>query len=531
MLQRASQAALYEMYIARALRQAGRLTEAEVTDQASLSALESFRKSAPGNFNLVDSMAWVHRMAASDHLQQRRPAQAARSQLRAAQVMADELRRDPLSPQADVDLTGIISWAKTHLQPAVEKLGDTEVTGLLAQLQKVRPRLDASKAPPGLAAAPDPAKARVPMKGPLIRGDWKHLELASLLEAVPSLAQPVADLKEKQWREKAARTMALPFYDDAQLVELDVYDAKGRPGVAAMLVSGGEFKFQSTGASQQIHDFNAAHNLMLRTETQARHYLRYFMAMIEGVDDQFLLVDRPSDLLWRPGVSASTMTQAERLIEPWHFARHDDGSWTAQGSMQYAAHLFLAKLRLTRDGKVQMQVDQPVTNALPLSTVRFEKGIRVLDTLASLAFTRDEAVKARQWKAAGNASKTIVDGKRARFERTELAKQLPEELLKLSWYRLLSGEAQAALDATTEGLELSAGNLSLQTNRAHALLLLGRDSEAMALYREHIGKRVGGSASKLWQDEILNDLAKFKEYGLIDLRFDAVRSLMQEASK
>jgi hypothetical protein len=63
------------------------------------------------------------------------------------------------------------------------------------------------------------------------------------------------------------------------------------------------------------------------------------------------------------------------------------------------------------------------------------------------------------------------------------------------------------------------------------LLLLGRESEAMALYREHIGKRVGDSASKLWQEEILDDLAQFKKFGLVDPRFAAVRALMEGASK
>lgn len=520
MFERAENTAFYDLFISRSLRKLGRLAEANRTDQAALTALEAARKASPNDFRLVDSIAWVHRMAASDHLEQGRLIEALQSQLRAARAVADELRRDPLSRPADEALNLIVTYASNQLQPAVKKAGDDESKRLLAEFEKVRPHVVVTS-----------AEERPRLLAPLLPGDWQHQDLSALVETLPKLAASLKALEQQGWRPLSARSLRLPFYDNASLVELDVQDTSGTPGIAALLVDGDTPIFQLKGASTPIHEFNRTHNLMLRTEPQARQYLRYFLSGFGGEFGLFRPIDTPSDLLWTGAATAAIKASIERRIEPWRFARGDDGTWTAQGTMQYAGNVFLTKVSLDRSGNVTMHRDRPLTEALPLATVHYDKGARIYDVAPALTFTRNEAVKAKRWKAAADALQAWIDTRRQRLEKAQWAKHLPDDLLPLSWYRLLSGEPQQALEAAQFGLNLSPDDLTLQTNRAHALLLLGRQAEAMALYREHMGKRVAGPTSRLWQEEILDDLARFKRQGLSDPRFDAVKALMEGAGR
>jgi predicted Zn-dependent protease len=56
-------------------------------------------------------------------------------------------------------------------------------------------------------------------------------------------------------------------------------------------------------------------------------------------------------------------------------------------------------------------------------------------------------------------------------------------------------------------------DLSIETNRAHALMFMGHDEEAKALYLIHKGEVIKAD-NKLWEQIIAEDFAKFGKAGL-----------------
>jgi hypothetical protein len=62
------------------------------------------------------------------------------------------------------------------------------------------------------------------------------------------------------------------------------------------------------------------------------------------------------------------------------------------------------------------------------------------------------------------------------------------ELINVAWYALLAHDFKTALAASSRAHALGPANLAVETNRAHALLFVGRLGEARALYFAHKGR-------------------------------------------
>lgn len=88
------------------------------------------------------------------------------------------------------------------------------------------------------------------------------------------------------------------------------------------------------------------------------------------------------------------------------------------------------------------------------------------------------------------------------------------ELLRQSWYALLAREYTQALATGDRAIALSLGSLHIDTNRAHALLLLGRAAEARALYLAHKGKPIASDDKRTWEQVIAEDFAELRKAGL-----------------
>jgi hypothetical protein len=52
------------------------------------------------------------------------------------------------------------------------------------------------------------------------------------------------------------------------------------------------------------------------------------------------------------------------------------------------------------------------------------------------------------------------------------------------------------------------------TNRAHALMFLGRGEDSKALYLAHKGKPLTEQDARLWESIIVEDFAEFRKAGL-----------------
>lgn len=77
----------------------------------------------------------------------------------------------------------------------------------------------------------------------------------------------------------------------------------------------------------------------------------------------------------------------------------------------------------------------------------------------------------------------------------------------MAWFGLFTRRFQESLDASDRSLTLIPSDLVPTTNRAHALMFLGRTEEARAIYRAHVGEPLQG---KKWENVIVEDFAKLR---------------------
>jgi hypothetical protein len=83
-------------------------------------------------------------------------------------------------------------------------------------------------------------------------------------------------------------------------------------------------------------------------------------------------------------------------------------------------------------------------------------------------------------------------------------------LSRLSWYALFARQYATALDAAERSIKIKPGNLVPETNRAHALMILGRTTEAKTIYLAHKGEPLNG---KKWEEVITDDFAQLRKAG------------------
>jgi tetratricopeptide (TPR) repeat protein len=93
-------------------------------------------------------------------------------------------------------------------------------------------------------------------------------------------------------------------------------------------------------------------------------------------------------------------------------------------------------------------------------------------------------------------------------------------LQTLAWYALFAREPAEALEASERGLKVAPEYLPLETNRAHALLLLGRIRDAEGLYLAHKGKQLNQPLNEeTWEEAIVQDFEKLTAAGVVHEAF------------
>jgi energy-coupling factor transporter ATP-binding protein EcfA2 len=87
-------------------------------------------------------------------------------------------------------------------------------------------------------------------------------------------------------------------------------------------------------------------------------------------------------------------------------------------------------------------------------------------------------------------------------------------LLEVAWTSLFAREFEKALAVSDRAHALLPDNLSVETNRAHALMFLGRGEASRALYLANRGKLISGADGQLWERVILEDFVELRNAGL-----------------
>src|SRR5262249_49569459 len=84
----------------------------------------------------------------------------------------------------------------------------------------------------------------------------------------------------------------------------------------------------------------------------------------------------------------------------------------------------------------------------------------------------------------------------------------------VTWYALFARDLPKALTAAERAHALLPDDLTIEGNRAHALLFSERGEKANALYLAHKGEPISGQDGKLWEHAIAEDFAQFRKAGL-----------------
>ncbi len=84
----------------------------------------------------------------------------------------------------------------------------------------------------------------------------------------------------------------------------------------------------------------------------------------------------------------------------------------------------------------------------------------------------------------------------------------------VAWQALFAREFGPALTAAERAHALLPAYLLIETNRAHALMFIGRGEEAQSLYLAYKGKRISAEDQRPWERAIADDFAEFLKAGL-----------------
>jgi TPR repeat protein len=137
---------------------------------------------------------------------------------------------------------------------------------------------------------------------------------------------------------------------------------------------------------------------------------------------------------------------------------------------------------------------------------------RAMDYLEKLSITEAAGAgryaEALQLEEALAAKVEAMETKR----KGKLGDETAQALHGVAWQALFARDFPKALGAADRAHALLPDDLAIETNRAHALMFLGRGEESKALYLAHKGEPM--SDDKLWERAIAEDFAKFRKAGL-----------------
>jgi len=137
------------------------------------------------------------------------------------------------------------------------------------------------------------------------------------------------------------------------------------------------------------------------------------------------------------------------------------------------------------------------------------------DDLTKLQDEVNQLRHERKYVEALAAQRTLA----AAVEKEEVAsagrpgRKTAEALGSLAWNALFARDYVEALAAAKRGFALAPHLLWIETNRAHALLFLGRSGEARELYLAHKDRRAFHGSDETWEEAVAADFNTLREAG------------------
>ena len=163
----------------------------------------------------------------------------------------------------------------------------------------------------------------------------------------------------------------------------------------------------------------------------------------------------------------------------------------------------------------------------------FEEQIAALDAppFQEARAQAQAAFDAGQPSKAAAAQAKLIDAidKAEREKAGKPGPQTASALGALSWYRLFAHDFKGALAASERAGGLAPDPV-YATNRAHALMFLGRAREAKWLHQMYKGKPVQ-QGGKLWEEAIREDFKEFGKRGLRHAQIAEIEALLAGPEK
>lgn len=373
----------------------------------------------------------------------------------------------------------------------------------------------------------------------------------------------------------------LPFYDHCRLIITEYLSSDGESFQRYYLEDAqANNLWNLNGTSPPIHEANKVCSINIKEKANAAAYLRFFCSFVHGDEGAFYLVETIDDMNWLKSASDVDKAKVRNLIRPIHLWKADNKShWNATATVNYGNGIFYAKFEILDTGILQMINDFPLASDLKVNTFslatnsgrtsNFIDRVSILKAEKySTSFELDSLIKSILSKAKGDINKhfqllqlvtslykdKVYDPYKFEnylalvsnlFEQsniqnadlletlrkelfTVMSKHLEEhhstDLLTISFARLFASDFQIALEVAEKGLAINKENYPIAMNKAHALMFLGREEEAMNLYKEHIGKPVQG---KTWNYYVEDDFDKLESVGLSHPMIPIVRKMFK----
>ena len=137
-----------------------------------------------------------------------------------------------------------------------------------------------------------------------------------------------------------------------------------------------------------------------------------------------------------------------------------------------------------------------------------------------------------RWKEAVDAQKIYIAAlQRKPNHDSQWASTMSGADVAVAFYQLFTRDFAGSLASSDEAIKLDPKSLIAQTNRAHALLFLGRAKEAEAIYLGHRGENVFSNSDEKWETAILGDFDDLEKAGLTNPEIARIRALLKAPPK
>ena len=132
----------------------------------------------------------------------------------------------------------------------------------------------------------------------------------------------------------------------------------------------------------------------------------------------------------------------------------------------------------------------------------------------------------KRWNDAVQASGNWIAHLQSEPEDADRQSSLLDAYVSLSWHQIFARDFAGALASTDAAMKIDPSDLYVATNRAHALLLLGRTQEADAIYLGNRGKKMETDSDTTWDQTILKDFDDLEAAGITNPEIPRLRKLL-----